>query len=307
MEPVNEPNEEFQLDFAGPLPYELNRDAYILVAIDKWSKIPTAKFVSNATADIAIKFMQRYISNNRVPKRLRCDQAQTFRAKKLHIFCRTNNRKILFAPVDDHRAIGVVEGMIQTIKRRLAVMKIDQSNTPYKLASGVAEIMKTLRITPHGVTKISPFEANMGGKPNTPLSNIATNSSPKNLNWESAKHACLYRKNLTKPPLPTEVMHDLERWSEDEIHIRKKGSPPKVTHKPLPRTLTNRHSPTQPELAAYSKPIELAKNKLNKRYKGVQRTVDKNSEKCIRQVARKTIRFATKVKTQKHLNKNIKP
>ena len=109
MEPVVEPNEEVQLDLAGPLPDELNRDAYILVAIDKWLKLPTAKVVSNTTADIAIKFMQRYIYNNGVPRRLRCDQAQTFRAKQFQIFCRSNNIKLLFAPVDDHRAIGVVE------------------------------------------------------------------------------------------------------------------------------------------------------------------------------------------------------
>ena len=95
-------------------------------------------------------------------------------------------------------------------------MRIDQTNTPYKLASDVAEIIKKLRITPHSVTKISPFEAHMGRKQNTPLSNIATNSSPNNLNLESAKHACLDRKNFTKPPLPAEVMHDLERWSEDQ-------------------------------------------------------------------------------------------
>ena len=82
MELVVEPNEEVKLDFEGPLPDELNRDAYILDAKDKWSKFPTAKVVTNTTADIAIKFMQRYISNNGVPRRLRCDQAQTFRAKK---------------------------------------------------------------------------------------------------------------------------------------------------------------------------------------------------------------------------------
>ena len=58
MDSVVEPNEEVQLDFAGPLPDELNKDAYILVAIDKWSKFPTAKVVSNTTADIAIKFRQ---------------------------------------------------------------------------------------------------------------------------------------------------------------------------------------------------------------------------------------------------------
>ena len=59
MEPLVEPNEEVHLDFAGSLPDELNRDAYILVAIDKWSKFPTAKVVTNTTADIVIKFMQR--------------------------------------------------------------------------------------------------------------------------------------------------------------------------------------------------------------------------------------------------------
>ena len=92
MNLVLEPNEEVQLDFAGPLPDGLNKDAYILVAIGKWSKFPTVKVVSNTTA---IKFMQRYISKNRVPRRLRCDQAQTFRAKKINFFCHTNHIKLL--------------------------------------------------------------------------------------------------------------------------------------------------------------------------------------------------------------------
>ena len=126
MEPVVEPNEEVQLDFAGPLSDELNRDAYILAAMDKWSKFPTAKVVSNTTADIAIQFMQRYISNNGVPRRLGCDQAQTFRAKKFQLLLNSNHIKLLFAPVDDHRARGVVERVIQTLKHRLAVMRIEK-------------------------------------------------------------------------------------------------------------------------------------------------------------------------------------
>ena len=108
IEPVIEPNEEVQLDFTGPLSDELNRDAYILVAIDMWSKFPTAKVVTNTTADIAIKFMQRYLSYNWVPRKIRNDQAQTFRAKQFQLFCHTNNIKLLFAPVDDHRAIEIV-------------------------------------------------------------------------------------------------------------------------------------------------------------------------------------------------------
>ena len=146
----------------------------------------------------------------------------------------------------------------------------------------------------------------MGRKPKTPLSKIATNSSPINLNWESAKQACLDRKNLTTPPKPTEIMHDLQRWPEAEIQIQKKGSPPKATHKSLPRTLTNTQSPTQPETGAQSKSIELAKNKRNVRYKGVQRTLDKIIEKQKEQVARKTLRLATKVKNPKTFEQKYK-
>ena len=88
-------------------------------------------------------------------------------------------------------------------------MNKDKTKTPYKLASDVAEIIKRLRIMPHGVNKISPFEPHMGRKLKTPLSNVATKRSSKNFNWESAKHSYLDRKNLTKPPLPAEIMLDL--------------------------------------------------------------------------------------------------
>ena len=171
--------------------------------------------------------MQQYISDNGVPRRLRGDQAQTVRAKKLQVFCKSNNIKLLFASVDDHRSIGVVERLIQTLKRRL-----DPYNTPFKIASSVAEIIKTLRITPHGVTKVTPFEAHMGRKANTPLSNKTTNSSPSNLNWENAKHACLDRKNLTQPPIPAEIIHDLQKWSEDELCIKRRIPEPIVAENP---------------------------------------------------------------------------
>ena len=74
----------------------------------------------------------------------------------------------------------------------------------------------------------------MGRTPNTPLSNLATYSSPNSLNWENAKHACLDLKNFTKPPLPAEVMHDLQRWSEDEVSINKR-----YQKLQMPRDLTN--------------------------------------------------------------------
>ena len=91
MEPVVEPNDEVQLDFAGLLPDELNKDAYILVAIDKGSKFPTAQFVRNTTADITINFMQRYISNNGYLDDLDETKLKHFEPKQIPFF--TNNIK----------------------------------------------------------------------------------------------------------------------------------------------------------------------------------------------------------------------
>ena len=61
-----------------------------------------------------------------------------------------------------------------------------------------------------------------------------------------------------------------------------------TTYKSLPRMLTNTHSPTQPETGAHSRPIEVATNKPKIWYKAVQRTIDKNFEKRIEQVAGST-------------------
>ena len=118
----------------------------------------------------------------------------------------------------------------------------------------------------------------MGRKPKTPLSNVATNSSTNNQNWESAKHACLDKKKLTKPPLPAKIMHDLQRWSEEEVCIKHRGPKPKSPT--LSKNLENTSTPTQPATGAKSKKtIEIIKDKVNARYKGVREAVDKNTKK----------------------------
>ena len=82
LDAVVEPNEEIQLDFAGPLPDEKDKDVYILAGVDRFSRFPSAKVVTNNKADTIIRFMQTHIVNHGVPRNVRCDQAQGFRAKK---------------------------------------------------------------------------------------------------------------------------------------------------------------------------------------------------------------------------------
>ena len=261
LDAVVEPNEEIQLDFAGPLPDENDKEVYILVGIDRFSRFPYAKDVANNRADTIIPFMQNQIVNHRHPRNIRCDQAQGFRAKKFLIYCKTNHIKLIFAPVDDHRAMGMVARLIRPLKSRLAIMKIDKNNT-YKLASDVAELIKTLRITPNATTKNTPFEVQFGRRPNTPLTNISTSLNFLYLSCENTKLSCLDEKVLTKPALSVEAMWDRKKNSGDELDLvykdtraRESMPPTQKDHQYLPEptftpvendTATTTNNPQRP-------------------------------------------------------------
>ena len=75
----------------------------------------------------------------------------------------------------------------------------------------------------------------------------------------------------------------------------------------MPRDLTNSDLTTQQkDTGAKFKAIEIINDKLNVRYKGLQTTVDKNTKKRVDQVARKTIRIATKVKDPRTIEHKYK-
>ena len=76
-----EPNQEIQLDFARPLPNESNNEIYILVAIDRFSRYPSAVVHPNCDASTAIDFLQKYCEFHGIPRSIRCDQAQAFKSK----------------------------------------------------------------------------------------------------------------------------------------------------------------------------------------------------------------------------------
>ena len=64
LDSVVEPNEEIQLDFAEQLPDDNNKDVYILVGVDRFSRFPSAKVVTNHEADTIIQFKQTHIVND---------------------------------------------------------------------------------------------------------------------------------------------------------------------------------------------------------------------------------------------------
>ena len=162
------PNEELQLDYAGPLLDSYGNSIYILVATDRYSKYPSAMITRSTGGRRIIKFLKSYIQQHSIPKSIKIDQYSGFRNKLVQAFCKEKNIAQYFCPVGDHRGCGLVERSIQTIKRRLGASRLssDFSNVQDTLRN----IIEDIRITKNSVNGVSPFELHFGRAPNKELS-----------------------------------------------------------------------------------------------------------------------------------------
>ena len=74
---------------------------------------------NNANGPNIEKILNQYMIQHVVPRNLRIDQARYLKDNKVQQLCTKHNMYIIFAPANDHRPIGLVERLIQTVKRRL--------------------------------------------------------------------------------------------------------------------------------------------------------------------------------------------
>ena len=280
---LREPNEEIQMDFAGPIPFKNNiQNNYILVTVDRLSRYPHAETFHNCDTDTAIDYLERYCKIHGIPRSIRCDQAQAFKAKEFEIFCKNKNIKLILAPAGDHRGTGMVERLIQTIKRRLAVLDIDPMWSTESLSSRIANIIENIRLIPNKTTKVTPFEAHFGRKPNTELTNILTKPSTKNLTYKSLKTKCLDKQILRQDALTQEEMWRRDGNSEDELDLQYRDNTPHGVpqiqvdsddseNRPLVRRSPSKISPSELHFSIGDKTTKIIYNRRNVARKSIAR------------------------------------
>ena len=110
------PNEEIQIDFGGPTYNEKNQEIYFLACIYRFSKFPTAEVFDRANGDNILKFVQESVLLHGIPRTIRLDQARCQTGQQVKTFCSQNNIQLIEASIHEHRTIGLVERLIQTIK-----------------------------------------------------------------------------------------------------------------------------------------------------------------------------------------------
>ena len=278
-----DPNEEIQMDFAGPIPFKNNtQNNYILVTVDRISRYPHAEIFNNCDTNTAIEYLERYCKVHGIPRSIRCDQAQAFKAKKFDIFCKNKNIRLILAPAGDHRGTGMVERLIQTIKRRLAVLDIDPNWSNTTLTNRLANIIQNIRLIPNTTTKISPFEAHFGST--------------------LRKHFEVLKQNA----LTMEEIWRRDDESEQELDIRYRSDNDNEDHQtstPTNPTSTGSHQPLEVISSDDSENVPLAttprttKSPRKIYASEIHFTIGDKTTKCIktrRNVARKSLARKTK-------------
>ena len=214
------PNEEYQIDFGGPIYNEKNQEIYFLACIDRFLKFPTAEVFDRANADNFLKFLQEYVLLHGIPRAIRLDQARCQTGQQIKTFCSQNNIQLIEAPIHDHRAIGLVERLIQTIKNRQACIKTAAQNQ-FNVKASINSIIYQLRICRQKTINISPFEAHFGRKANTPLSNITTTPDPKSLTYKNILNKYLDLETVRWDQLITDENWDNDERSDIEVEVNK--------------------------------------------------------------------------------------
>ena len=197
-----------------------NQEIYFLACIDRFSKLPTAEVFDRANADNILKFLQECVLLHGIPRAIRLDQARCQTGQQIKTFCSQNNIQLIEAPIHDHRAIGLVERLIQTIKNRLACIKTAAQNQ-FNVKASINSIIYQLRICRQKTINISPFEAHFGRKANTALSNIKTKPDPKSLTYKNILNKYLDLETVRWDQLITDKNWNNDERSDIEIEVNK--------------------------------------------------------------------------------------
>ena len=173
------PNQEIQLDFAGPIKSKTPGDVNILVAVDRFSKWPTAQVCGNPDTRTVLKFLTKYFTDNGTPQCIRIDNGSCFKSNELKKFCNDENIKRIRCTPNLH-GTGLVERVIRTIKSLTRAKMADG----LKFEDSVQLAIKTIRQTPHSRLNMTPFQMHLGRKPRTALTNLIGKPECLLSNWK---------------------------------------------------------------------------------------------------------------------------
>ena len=97
---------------------------------------------TRTTATVIKEFLENCLALHTIPRAIRADQGLDSVAQSIRKIFTNNNLQLVFAPVRQHRAMGLVEICIRTLKECLMACSFQKPRTALKTA--VNEIFSRL-------------------------------------------------------------------------------------------------------------------------------------------------------------------
>ena len=123
---LSEPNDDLDLDFAGPLDKNWGNSKHLLLCIDRFSKFPSVKVVNNTSVSSLLLIMSDYCQLYGYPKSIRADDGSCFISNDFKNYREKNNINLILCTVGDHKYNGVVERLLYTITAKLMAMSFNE-------------------------------------------------------------------------------------------------------------------------------------------------------------------------------------
>jgi hypothetical protein len=159
----------------GPLNGGSNKNKYLLIMVDKFTKWIEAKPVTSAEAVQVIGFISGVVHRYGVPHGLITDNGTNFTAKEVKAWCKKMGIKLDYVSVYHPQSNGQVEranGLILSgIKPRL-VRSLKKANC--KWVEELDSVLWGLRTTPNRSTGCTPFLWCMAPKQSSPAISYMT-------------------------------------------------------------------------------------------------------------------------------------
>ena len=151
-----------------------------MVAIDRFSKWPTAQICKNTDTRTVPKFSTKYFTDNGTPRIIRTDNGSCFKSNEFKQFCDGNNIERMRCTPNLHTGTGLVERTIRTIKSFTRANMVD--GLTFEDNGQLA--IRTIRQTPDSRLKMTPFQMHLGRRPRTALSNLIGKPECLLSNWK---------------------------------------------------------------------------------------------------------------------------
>ena len=145
MELLSEQNQETQLDFAVLINSRARGEVHILVAVDRFSKWPTADICKNTDTRTVLKFSAKFCSDNGTPRTIRSDNGSCFKSKEFKEFCDGEHIERIRCTPNLHTGTRSVERTIRTFKSLTRA----SLQGGFTFEDSVQLAIKTIKQTPH--------------------------------------------------------------------------------------------------------------------------------------------------------------